>query len=318
MRSARFVSALTAAVVAGSMASVAASAERTKLSAEIGLANTDLSVQSWEKNISVTEGQNTLTLTLPKDTKGNVIPVEGIGLLVVDMADCFDDVGDISIDKVMIDDREVSVDEDKVIFGADDGTDSDTYRIEIYNLFGDTKDSPAFDTNSYTINSSVSITYTFDLGGYNGKARIYSGHVVAKGSDGNFKAVKASKVIFSDKNDDISCTVDKDKFSADLTRGTYDVTVSADGYVTRVFEDQEVGKRLPEEIRKAELYAKGDVNGDGTVNVTDIATVASHLKAVKSINDDYRKQVADVSGDGKINVTDIAMIAAHIKGIKSL
>lgn len=316
MRSAKFVSALTAAVISCSIASAAVSAEGMRISASIGLANTDLSVQSWERNITVTEGQNTLTVSLPKDTKGDIMPVDDIGLLVVDMEDCFNEVGTISIDKFMIDDQEVTVDEDKVIFGADDGTDNDNYRIELYSIFGDTKNSPAFDVTS--VKSSVSITYTFKCDGYNGRARNYTGQVTAKDSDGKDKAVKASYVSFTDGKEDFDCTLNKDKFSVSLKRGTYDVTVSAKGYVTREFKEQEVGKRLPEEIRKAELFSNGDVNGDGQVNVSDIATVASHVKAVKSISDEYRYKVADVDHNGKLNVTDISMIASHIKGMKSL
>ena len=66
-----------------------------------------------------------------------------------------------------------------------------------------------------------------------------------------------------------------------------------------------------------ETIVKGDVNGDGDINVTDIAMVASHVKGIKPLT---AKQIkaADVNGDGDINVTDIAMIAAHIKGIKAI
>lgn len=318
MRSTKFVSALTAAVLTGSMAAFTASAENNDIKADIGLSNKDLSVQSWARDMNVTEGQNTLTISLPKDTKGNIMTVDNIGLLVVDMEDCFDDVGNVSVDKLMIDDTEVSVDEDKVIFGADDGADNNNYRIELYSIFGDTKDSPAFDVSAYTVKENISITFSFDLSGYDGKARIYSGQVVSKDADGKNTAVNASAVTFSDSKGDIECNLDKDKFSAELTRGTYDVTVAADGYVTRVFKDQKVGKRLPDEIRKAELYKNGDIDGDGMVNVTDIANLAAHIKGIKSISDEYSAKTADVNGDTKLNVTDIAMIAAHIKGIRSL
>ena len=66
-----------------------------------------------------------------------------------------------------------------------------------------------------------------------------------------------------------------------------------------------------------ESFNKGDVNGDGYINVTDIALVASHIKGIKPLSDKGLK-AADINEDTKVNVTDIALIAAHIKGIKAI
>lgn len=63
--------------------------------------------------------------------------------------------------------------------------------------------------------------------------------------------------------------------------------------------------------------ALGDINGDGAINVTDIAMVAAHIKGIKALDENAVK-VADVNKDDAVNVTDIAMIAAHIKGIKAI
>ena len=60
---------------------------------------------------------------------------------------------------------------------------------------------------------------------------------------------------------------------------------------------------------------KGDLNGDGSVNVTDISMLSAHVKGKKKLaNDSY----ADLDGNGKVNITDISMLAAHVKGIKLL
>ena len=40
-------------------------------------------------------------------------------------------------------------------------------------------------------------------------------------------------------------------------------------------------------------------------------------KGIKAL-DEKGIKAADVNGDGEVNVTDIAMIAAHIKGIKAI
>ena len=66
-----------------------------------------------------------------------------------------------------------------------------------------------------------------------------------------------------------------------------------------------------------ETIILGDVNGDGDINVTDIAMVAAHIKGIKALDENGIK-AADVNGDGEVNVTDIAKIAAHIKGIKAI
>ena len=62
---------------------------------------------------------------------------------------------------------------------------------------------------------------------------------------------------------------------------------------------------------------KGDVNGDGKINVTDIVKTAAHVKGLKPLDPDAFTR-ADVNEDGKINVTDISKIAAHVKGIRKL
>ncbi|MBQ8965102.1 MAG: dockerin type I repeat-containing protein [Ruminococcus sp.] len=66
-----------------------------------------------------------------------------------------------------------------------------------------------------------------------------------------------------------------------------------------------------------EDYPKGDVNGDGEVNVTDVVLVAAHVKSIRALFDD-RLARADVNHDDDVNVTDLTKIAAHVKGIKTL
>lgn len=70
-------------------------------------------------------------------------------------------------------------------------------------------------------------------------------------------------------------------------------------------------------IEKGTTLSKGDVNGDGEINVTDVTKVAAHIKGKKLLSDDEKLR-ADVNGDGIINITDISKIAAHIKGEKLL
>ncbi|MBQ8966161.1 leucine-rich repeat protein [Ruminococcus sp.] len=71
------------------------------------------------------------------------------------------------------------------------------------------------------------------------------------------------------------------------------------------------------EPEPADDRVRGDVNGDGEVNVTDVTLTAAHVKAISALEGD-RLEAADVNGDGDVNVTDLSAIAAHVKGIRAL
>lgn len=62
---------------------------------------------------------------------------------------------------------------------------------------------------------------------------------------------------------------------------------------------------------------KGDANGDGKIDVSDIAKIAAHIKGVKAIDKKYADN-ADVDGNGRVDVGDIAAVSAHIKGVKAI
>ncbi len=58
---------------------------------------------------------------------------------------------------------------------------------------------------------------------------------------------------------------------------------------------------------------RGDVNGDGKVNVTDVTTLINMILEV--INKDFER--GDINGDGKINVTDVTTLVNIILGVIS-
>ena len=59
----------------------------------------------------------------------------------------------------------------------------------------------------------------------------------------------------------------------------------------------------------------GDLNGDGSVNITDLTRLAAHIKGKRFLPD---TSIADFNKDNKINVSDLTKLAAHIKGKKLL
>lgn len=57
---------------------------------------------------------------------------------------------------------------------------------------------------------------------------------------------------------------------------------------------------------------QGDANGDGSVNVTDIISVANYILGAASGS--FDSSAADMNGDGDVNVTDIISMANYILG----
>ena len=56
---------------------------------------------------------------------------------------------------------------------------------------------------------------------------------------------------------------------------------------------------------------KGDVNGDGKVNVSDVSTLINMILGVVSTDQDR----ADVNGDGRVNVSDVTALINIILGV---
>lgn len=97
--------------------------------------------------------------------------------------------------------------------------------------------------------------------------------------------------------------------------GEYILEVSKKNHVTREYT---VTVGSSDVTQDAKIHLKGDVTGDGKVNVGDTSRVYAHVKGTSKITDEYALKCADVSGDGKINVGDTSKIYAHVKGTSKL
>lgn len=85
-----------------------------------------------------------------------------------------------------------------------------------------------------------------------------------------------------------------------------DSTSIATGMVVQLLtEDRVVGAWV--------IIVTGDVNGDGSLSVTDMLSVKAHLLK-KTLLDGIFAQAADTSGDHAISITDFIQIKAHILG----
>ena len=108
-------------------------------------------------------------------------------------------------------------------------------------------------------------------------------------------------------------TADDEVLTATFAYGLY----NGNGEKASVSNDIDVLVAETDNQYKRALAQKGDLNGDGKINVTDITKIAAHIKGKKTL-DKYSINAADVNADGRINVTDIIRIAAQIKGKKMI
>jgi len=85
-----------------------------------------------------------------------------------------------------------------------------------------------------------------------------------------------------------------------LSEGTYTVTLT-------VFDDIGDTGTLSRTITVSALI--GDLNGDGKVDMKDVAIVAKAFGSTPG--DPHWDPVADLNGDGKIDMKDVAIVAKH-------
>lgn len=75
--------------------------------------------------------------------------------------------------------------------------------------------------------------------------------------------------------------------------------------------DVSVGDEANGEVLSSVIVC-GDVNGDGVLNISDIAAISAHVRGIKVLED---ISAADMNNDGVITVTDVVMASAIIKGM---
>ena len=103
-----------------------------------------------------------------------------------------------------------------------------------------------------------------------------------------------------------------------IANGTYIMTVSCGGMVTRTYPIEVTDGRVNEEVS---LNVDGDVNSDGVIDENDyqqaVNIALSSENSVSETDDlsedtDYSKAVADLDGDGAVDVIDVALLERKI------
>ena len=100
-----------------------------------------------------------------------------------------------------------------------------------------------------------------------------------------------------------------------VIKGEYTVTVSKNNHYSQSFD---VSVTDQNEIKQnLIIYAYGDVNRDGKLNILDSTAVLRHVKMVELL-DDESFAVADVNSNGRVTVSDYALIQRQVKGVNSI
>lgn len=102
-----------------------------------------------------------------------------------------------------------------------------------------------------------------------------------------------------------------------VSDGEYTITVERENYATRKYTVITTEEDDLTVSTSFSLNLVGDIDGDGKVNMVDVARVNAAAKGISAL-EGYASDCADVNGDGKINMIDVAAMNAHAKGITAL
>ena len=91
--------------------------------------------------------------------------------------------------------------------------------------------------------------------------------------------------------------------------GNYSLVVSKLNHATRNYEITVERENISLDLM---IHLKGDINGDGRVNVSDVGKANAHAKKTKDL-EGYEFDCADINGDGRVNISDVGKMNAHAK-----
>ena len=99
-----------------------------------------------------------------------------------------------------------------------------------------------------------------------------------------------------------------------ITPGSYTLTITKKNHVEYCCD---VNIRPDMNKLQLQINLLGDANGDGKVNMGDVAQTFGYVRGAGQLSD-YAIECVDTNDDGKVNMGDIARIFSHARGGKSL
>ncbi len=97
---------------------------------------------------------------------------------------------------------------------------------------------------------------------------------------------------------------------AQLPMGSYTLRVSKAGHVTRTYRITLEAEAAAQDVK---LHLKGDISGDGKINLVDMLLVKSFLLGDATFND-TQMSAADMNRDDKVNLMDVYLIKSLLMG----
>ena len=94
-----------------------------------------------------------------------------------------------------------------------------------------------------------------------------------------------------------------------VAAGTYTMKVMKQNHVKREYTVTVGSSNVVQDVK---IHLKGDINGDGSVDMKDWGRMRSHINETNMLTDDYALACADVIKDGKVDMKDWGRMRSHI------
>lgn len=139
-----------------------------------------------------------------------------------------------------------------------------------------------------------------------------NGTTLGTATDGhilNVQTLDNGELLFVLYSMDLKAFKDGELLRIPITAGNTENTFNGQCYKVRAATADAVShtcEDVPFRVTVSEAYTLGDVNGDGSVSVTDVTMVISHILGLTP--EGFNKDAADVNGDKSISVTDVTMM----------
>ena len=126
---------------------------------------------------------------------------------------------------------------------------------------------------------------------------------------GSILGTGKATLVLSGRNTVETQTTVYDHYTFTTEPGQYTLTVYIANHVPREYGVSLVEQDLTLDVK---LCLPGDIDGNGHINMGDLAKLYSHLKGNVLITDHYQLQCANVSGEG-LSIGDVAILYAGIQ-----
>ena len=178
-----------------------------------------------------------------------------------------------------------------------DGNVSAGQNIELYDAYAEANSAQTWAFEEWTKKPNISGTIT-SYGNENNEVKI---ELIKKGEN----TVVASQSL---KGNSIKYNFDN------IPVGNYILRITKNSHVEREYE---VSVNDLDITQNAQIYLKGDVNGDGIINGKDWNRLYSYINKTATLSADELKR-ADVNGDGIVNGKDWNRLYQHITKVNPL